>query len=288
MVAGRTRCRRQVRGQCQTVQNVHTAYQGEQVGNAPNPSLPTVASTVSDASPTWVVQAHLNEELNSAVTPAGKTIKATVDEPIYNPDGTVAVPQGATLTGVVTRSKPARRFGRAGALSFNFRHLTLPNGEEQSVQTSLSGADSAANTNLSLSSEGEVKPKPQDKVVVPLILLTLAASPLHEDKEGDTFTGNALASNSLGVIGFVIGAAAQTPNLAAGFGFYGAAVSIYDRWIAKGKQVTLARDTRIVLQTVGRRANPIELVRASRKGVRVRLPVDSVTCELLSRPATRT
>jgi len=231
---------------------------------APPQKLPVVASEVSDATPTGVVQAHLNEELSSAITKTGLTIKATVDEPVYNPDGTVAVPQGATLAGVVTRSKPARRFGRAGALSFNFRHLMLPNGEEQSIQTSLSGADSDTIADLSLSSEGEVKPKQKGKIVVPLVLLTLAASPLHEDKEGDTFTGNALASNSLGVIGFIVGTAAQTPNLAAGFGFYGAALSIYDRWIAKGKQVTFARDTRIVLQTTGRRTNPIEPVRASR------------------------
>jgi len=227
------------------------------------PKVPTLVPASSGAT-TWVVQAHLNEALSSATAQTGQDIKATVDEPAFNPDGTVAIPQGATLTGIVTRSRPARRLGRAGALSFNFRQLVLPDGEEKSVQTILNGADTAASADLSLGPEGEVKPKPQDKVVVPLILLALAASPQHDDEEGDTFTGNALASNSLGVIGFVVGTAAQTPNLAAGFGFYGAALSIYDRWIARGKQVTFARDTRIVLQTTGRRNKPIAPVASTR------------------------
>ena len=65
---------------------------------------------------------------------------------------------------------------------------------------------------------------------------------------------NAAGSNAIGVIGFAVGTAARQPNLAAGIGFYGAALSIYERWLRRGKEVAFAKDTRVVIQTTGRRS----------------------------------
>jgi hypothetical protein len=220
------------------------------------PSPPTPAPKPdSDLTKPWIIQAYLGEPLSSATSKSGQEIKATVAEPIYNPDHTIAVPEGATMIGAVTQSKPARRFGRAGTLHFDFRQLVLPTGTTQNVQASLTGADSAAGQNLSLDSEGQVKPKPQDKLLVPFALIVLAARPLDVDR-GDGASGafgkDAVASNSLGLIGFIIGTAAQQRNLAAGIGYYGAAISIYERWIKRGREVSFARDTRLVLQTTPR------------------------------------
>ncbi len=241
-----------------------TAWTVESTGQLSLPQLPpqpaaaAQATAATDAPPTWMVQAYLNDALTSASTNVGQEIKATVAEPIFNPDGSVAVPQGAVLSGAVTKAKPARRFGRAGALSFSFRQLTLPGEEPQAVQASLKGADSSSAADLAMTSEGEVKPKPQDKLVVPFILLSLAARPLDRDG-GDGMLGkNAVASNSLGLIGFIVGTAAQQPYLAAGIGYYGAAISIYERIFARGKQVTFARNTRIVLETTARRSAPMK------------------------------
>jgi hypothetical protein len=205
-----------------------------------------------DGTKAWVIQAYLGGELSSATSKAGEEIKATVAEPIYNPDHTVAVPQGATIIGAVTQAKPARLFGRTGSLHFDFRQLVLSTGVTQNVQASLTGADSAADQKLALDSEGRVKPKPQDKLLVPFTLLVLAARPLDVDSGENPLGKNAVASNSLGVIGFIVGTAAGQRNLAAGIGYYGAAVSIYERWIKRGRDVTFARDTRLVLQTTPR------------------------------------
>ncbi len=200
----------------------------------------------------WIIQAYLGEPLSSATSRSGQEIKATVAEPIYNPDHTIAVPVGATMIGAVTQAKAARRFGRGGVLHFDFRQLVLPTGT-QNVQASLTGADSASGQKLALDSEGQVKPKPQDKLLVPFILLTLAARPL--DRDGGDAGGvgkNGVASNSLGILGFVVGTAAGAPNFAAGLGYYGAALSLYERWIKRGRDVSFARDTRLVLQTTPR------------------------------------
>jgi hypothetical protein len=206
-------------------------------------------------SKTWIIQAYLGDSLSSATSKSGEAIKATVAEPIYNSDHTIAVPEGATIVGAVTEAKPARSFGRGGTLHFDFRQLILPSGRTQNVQASLTGADSAAPDKLALDSEGQVKPKPQDKLLVPFTLLVLAARPLDVDKgdgAGGGFGKDAVASNSLGVIGFIIGTALQQRNVAAGIGYYGAAISIYERWIKRGRDVTFARDTRLVLQTTPR------------------------------------
>ncbi len=65
----------------------------------------------------WTIQAYLDQPLSSETTKTGEPIHATVASPILNPDGTVAIPQGATLVGIVAKAQPARRFGRTGAHS---------------------------------------------------------------------------------------------------------------------------------------------------------------------------
>jgi hypothetical protein len=205
--------------------------------------------------PTWLIQAYLRDQLTSATAKSGQTIEAIVAEPVYNPDHTIAVPQGATIIGAITQAKPARSFARAGALGFDFKQIVLPGGETQNVQAALTGADSASSADLAMSSEGKVKPKPKDKIVVPLILAFLATRPLDSEHGNSNLAGkNFVGANGFGLVGNIVSIAKGSPNVAVGIGAYGAAVSLYRRWIAHGKEVTFARDTRIVLQTTPRNA----------------------------------
>jgi hypothetical protein len=213
-----------------------------------------VAAKEDDSPGKWTIQAYLDDAISSETSTTGQVIKATVAEPIYNPDHTIAIPQGATLVGAVTQAKPSRSFGRNGNLTFSFRQLTLPGGTPQNVETTLKGVD--AGQALALNSEGQAKPPPQDKLSLPIFLAVLASRPLDHDR-GD---GNGLGKNAvggaagLGLVGTVIGLAGVSANAAAGIGYYGAAVAFYYRWIARGKKITFARDTRIVVQTVARRS----------------------------------
>lgn len=211
------------------------------------------AAAVADANgqPAWIIQAYLRDELSSAVAKTGQPIRATVAEPIYNADHTIAVPQGATIIGAITKAKPARSFARAGSLGFDFKEIVLPDGHVQNVQTALTGADAAANANLAMNSEGKVNPKPQDKIVVPLILAFLATRPLDEDRDAQG-ARNTVGANGIGFVGNIIGLAGGSAKISAGIGAYGTAVSLYRRWFARGREVTFARDTRLVLQTTPR------------------------------------
>lgn len=221
--------------------------------------LQSLQSPPSETSPTapdtgrspWKIEAYLHEPLSSATAKAGQQIQAVVAEPVYNRDHTVAIPQGALLIGAVTQARPARSFARAGVLSFDFKQITLPGGEPQNVQSALTGVDAASEANLAMDSEGRVKPKPQDKVVVPLILALLATRPLDEDgglQAGRNFVG----ANGFGLAGNLIALATGSAKVSAGIGAYGTAASLYRRWIAHGNDVVFAKNTRIVVEATPR------------------------------------
>lgn len=219
---------------------------------APAGSTPKPAATTDESGrPTWTIEAYLGDQLTSATAKSGQTIHAVVAEPVYNADHTIAVPQGATIIGAITQAKPARSFARSGTLGFDFKQIVLPDGRTQNVQTAITGADAAAG--LAMDSEGKVKPKPQDKIIVPLVLVLLASRPLDEDQArqaGRNFVG----ANGFGLVGNIIGLAGGSSKVAASIGYYGAATSFYRRWIARGREVTFAKDTRLVLQTTPRSA----------------------------------
>jgi len=187
--------------------------------------------------------------MTSASAKAGEEIQAKVAQPVLNADGSIAVPQGSILSGTITQARPARTFGRSARLRFRFTQLTLPGAAPQHVRTALTQLDSNQLDTLSMNNEGVVKPKPRDKLAVPLILLAAAVQPLDTERGHDALRKSAVASNSLGLIGFIVGTAAQQANVAAGIGFYGTAISLYQRLIRRGPEVMFARNTRIVVQT---------------------------------------
>lgn len=46
-------------------------------------------------------------------------------------------------------------------------------------------------------------------------------------------------------------------NVAAGIGYYGSTIAIWNRWIKRGEETKLRKDTRIVLQTTARLSQPM-------------------------------
>ena len=207
---------------------------------------------------TWRVEANLADTISSETSTRGQVIRAAVAEPVLNPDHSVAVPQGATLTGSVTQAKRARWFGRSGVLTFNFNQVVFPDQKTQTVETRLTGADSAQD--ITLNSEGQAKSRPRDRVAIPLILAVMASSPLDQDNghahhaTRKNATGGAAG---LGLIGAVVGAAGGSPYVAAGIGYWGAARSVFGRWLAPGQKVAFPKDTRIIVETVTRQSAPM-------------------------------
>ena len=195
----------------------------------------------------WQIRAYLQQSISSSDQKPGNRFDAVVTEPVFNADHTLAVPQGSVLIGEITQAKPARSFGRAGKLRFHFRQLKLPAGFTQPVEGTLSGIDSNKSADLKMDSEGGIAPQSQNRAIVPLALGLLAGRAFDDD--GNKVFNNGIASNGFGIVGRLVGILANSRNVAAGIGFYAAGLSIYDLWLARGRDVSFVKNTRIEVTT---------------------------------------
>jgi hypothetical protein len=216
------------------------------------------ASTVSDSSNTeiWTVNATLSRDLTSATAKPGDLVEALVVEPVYDKDKQLVVPQGSRLVGKVAAARAARSFSRNGKLRFTFQRVQFPEGYNREVEGALAGADTEKTQNLSLDAEGTITPRNQSSVIAPLLLTILAGRALDEDGNLTAQTG--VASNGFGMIGRIVGIAAGNRNLAAGLGYYAAALSFYDNFLRSGRDVVFPRNTRIEIETTPLRAPVIK------------------------------
>jgi hypothetical protein len=200
----------------------------------------------------WRLRAYLQETISSADRKTGDTFQAVVSEPVFNAEHAVVVPQGSVLVGEITQTKRARSFGRQGKLRFRFRQLKLPTGFTQPVEGTLAGVDANKSANLQIDSEGGIAPRPQNRVLLPLVLTFLAGRGLDDDDS--RIANGAVASNGFGIVGRIVGIVATSRNVAAGIGFYGAALSFYDLCLARGHNVVFAKNTRIEITTTPTRS----------------------------------
>lgn len=187
--------------------------------------------------------ARLQRPIDSKTEKKGATIEAIVLEPLYAEDHSVQVPQGAILVGTLTEAKPARWFGRDGTLRFAFKTVRYSEGNVQAIVGTTNATSIDAAHPLTMDAEGGLKPAPRDRLLMPLLSLALANSALDQEASGAGL--NAAASNSFGLIGRAAGAAGSSPALAAGIGYYTAARQVYLSWIARGRDVRFAQNTRI-------------------------------------------
>ena len=217
----------------------------------PHPASSSQAENASGDKSAWQLHAYLEQTISSANEKKGRTFDAVIAEPVFNSDRTIAVPEGSVLVGTITQVKPARFFGRAGNLRFDFRELKLAGGPSQQVQGMLAGADANKSQQLQIDSEGGVKPKPKNRVIVPMVLTVLAGRAL--DSDGSLAGNAAVSSNGFGIVGRVVGIVAGSRNLSAALGFYAAGLSFYERWLVHGQNVVFVKNTRIEVTTIPNR-----------------------------------
>ena len=207
-----------------------------------------VALASSPSLDSITVSARLVTALDSRTSKAGDPVTATVTRPVFDNDHNLLVPEGATLEGVVTRSRHARWLGRNGELRFGFRDLADEAGTAH-VDGNVTGASGAKAENLTVDEEGNVKANPdKGKVLAPLLLAYTAALG-HDDDGGVGQT--VVGSNGFGLIARFV-AFSNNKNVATGFGMYALAKSVYFRYIDRGHQVTFPRDTEVEVQLVSR------------------------------------
>jgi hypothetical protein len=217
---------------------------------------PTIASGTSGNPETWSVHALLTAEVSSATAKPGDPVRALVVEPVVDKDKQLAIPQGSILLGHVTAAKAARHLARNGKLRFTFQQVQFPEGigvtAGRPVEGALAGATTQGAHSLDMDAEGTITPKNQSRVIVPLLLTLLAGRAL--DQDGNITLQTGVASNGFGIVGRIVGIAAGSRELAAGLGYYAAALSVYRNFLRSGHDVVFPKDTRIEILTTPLRA----------------------------------
>ncbi len=202
-----------------------------------------------------LVHARLQTGLSSATARVGDPVEAVITEPLVASNHLI-LPEGSVIKGSVMQVAPARRLGRNGQLRILFREVAPPNGIEQKVETSLEGVAVAKGEHLNLDNEGGAEvTTPRTRYLTTGIQVMLAASQASPDRDagqggqsmGEAGGGAVSGASGFKVVGMVVGIAAHSRVVSAGFGSYGAAMSIYYHFLARGRDVVYPKDMAMVI-----------------------------------------
>jgi len=217
---------------------------------------PELLTDIGSAPPNGsVVHARLVTPLSSSTAQKGDPVEALITEPLVVSDHLI-LPEGSVIKGSVAEAHAARRMGRNGQLRILFRQVAPPNGMEQKVETNLEGVAVAKDEHLKLDAEGGAQvTTPRTRYLTTGIAVMLAATQAAPDRDagrGGASGGEAGGSAANGASGFrfvgmIVGLAAHSRVVSAGFGSYGAAMSIYYHFLARGRDVVYPKDMAMVI-----------------------------------------
>ncbi len=203
--------------------------------------------------PGAVVHARLVTPLTSATAQKGDSVQAVLSQPLLDNENHLILPQGSQLTGVVRQVQPARRMKKNGQLRVEFRELVPPDGVQQKVEATLEGVQAGKNANVKLDSEGGAEATTsKSRYLATGLSLALAAASMHSDTDvdhgvatngGGTGARVAGGANGFKLVGMALGFAVRSRALGYTMGAYGAGMSVYSHFIARGTEVVFPKNT---------------------------------------------
>src|SRR3981081_4199580 len=186
--------------------------------------------------------------LKSEMIARGAAIEAAVSRPYYNSDHVLLYAPGTKLEGTVTKAVAAGWMKTNGQLLFSFRSAQTPDGITTDVIATVAGIEAAGSQRLAVGLEGSVNATTSlfSRLRAPMSLIgpSRAAADLSLDKTAWSRAGE--GRTGFGFFG--AGAAQASAATAIGFGYFGAAVKIYDAFFAKGSNVELPINTPLILR----------------------------------------
>jgi len=241
------------------------------------PLTPQMAATLGGPLPNGcVVHARLNTSLSSATAHREQEVEAILTRPLFDGDH-LLLPQGSRLKGTVRQVRAARRMKKNGQLRIAFQQIVLPDGIEQRVQAALVGVQAGKDGNVKLDSEGGAEATTsKSRYGAVALSIGLAAASLHHfgDHDGDATTPSGTtggrAAGGIGgfkLVGAVMGVLVKSRAFGYTMGGYGAGMSIYRNFLARGHEVVFPKNT------------AMEIGIDTRAGANVPTPPDSKPAE---------
>jgi hypothetical protein len=216
---------------------------------------PQMAASIGGPLPPGiVVHARLITPLTSATTQKGDEVEAVISQPLLDGEGHLILPQGSRLQGTVRLAQAARRMKKNGQLRIAFEKLIPPDGIAEKVEATLEGVQSGKDANVKLDSEGGAEATtPKTRYLATAVSLTLAAA---STGAGGTDVDNGVAHakantgaqvaggvNGFKVVGMVLGLTVHSRALGYTMGAYGAGMSVYSGFFARGHEVVFPKNT---------------------------------------------
>lgn len=228
---------------------------------------PEALSAIGSQPPSGsVVHALLITPLSSSSAKKGDPVDAVISQPLVV-SNQLFLPEGSHIKGSVLQSRPARRLGRNGQLRIVFHQLVPPDGIQQTVEASLESVAVAKGEHLSLDSEGGAQVvTPKTRYLTTAISVALASSTMadhdrdagiHGADGGGAGQGAANGASGFRFLGTIVGALAHSRVVSSGFGFYGAAASIYSHFLARGRDVNYPKDMSMLIGLGTRPPSPV-------------------------------
>jgi hypothetical protein len=226
-------------------------------------TVPMASSIGTELPEGSVVHARLVTPLSSATSHKGQDVEAVLSQPLMDGDRLV-LPQGSRLKGTVKQAQPARRMKKNGQLRIAFSELVPPDGIEQKIVSTLEGVQAGKDANVKLDSEGGAEATTsKSRYLGTAVSLGLAMMAAREggDRDGDKVHGDGgnAAAGGLGgfkLVGMIMGAAVRSRAFGTTMGAYGAAVSVYTNFMARGHEVVFPKNTAMQIGVGTRAATP--------------------------------
>jgi hypothetical protein len=216
---------------------------------------PEMAWSIGGAVPPGsVVHARLITPLSSATAQKGEDVEALLSQPLMDGSHHMILPQGSRLQGTVHQAQPAHRMKKNGQLRITFQQLIPPDGVQQKVEATLEGVQSGKDANVKLDSEGGAEATtPKTRYLATALSLSLAAASMRTDEDagrggasqagGDTGSRVAGGASGFKLVGMTVGLLVHSRALGYTMGAYGAGMSLYSNFIARGREVVFPKNT---------------------------------------------
>src|SRR4030081_1723221 len=186
--------------------------------------------------------------LKSEMIASGAAIEAAVSRPYYNSDHVLLYPAGTKLEGSVTKAVAAGWMKKNGALLFSFRSALTPDGTTTDMVATVAVIQAAGGQRLTVGQEGNVRATTSlfSRLRAPLSLVCPSRAVADMSLDKTAWSRGGEGRSGFGFVG--AGAAQSSAAIAIGFGYFGAAVKMYDAFLAKGSNVELPVNTPILLR----------------------------------------
>ncbi len=178
----------------------------------------------------------------------GAAIEAAVSRPYYNSDHVLLYPEGTKVEGTVTKAVAAGRMRKNGGLLFSFHSAQTPDGTTTDMIATVAGIQAAGGQRLAVGQEGNVRATTStfSRLRAPLSLVAPSRAVADTSVDKTVWSRAGEGRSGFGLLG--AGAAQASATTAIGFGYFGAAMKIYDAFFARGSNVELPVNTPVFLR----------------------------------------